>query len=105
MDHRGDYEMIKISFLVGLFESLLIFILCIVLNKISMGFKVLGIVGILFLLLSAILSGSLGSGDRIRLNYAVEDKTLRNSRISYHISAFLIGFTNIIFSLILLFKK
>ncbi|WP_198039579.1 DUF5316 family protein [Clostridium kluyveri] len=53
-----------------------------------------------FLLLSAILSGSLGSGDRLRLNYAVEDKTLRKTRINFHLSAFLIGFTNIIFSLV-----
>ena len=92
--------MLKISFLVGLIESFLIFIICMLLNKLYIGFKILGIIGLIFLLLSAILSGSLGSGSRIRLNYAVEDKSLRKYRINLHISAFLIGFTNIVFSLI-----
>ncbi|WP_373845172.1 DUF5316 family protein [Clostridium sp.] len=66
------------------------------LNKLYIGFKILGIIGLIFLLLSAILSGSLGSGDRIRFNYAIEDKTFRKTKINLHVSAFLIGFTNII---------
>ncbi|MEY8762041.1 MULTISPECIES: hypothetical protein [Clostridium] len=36
----------------------------------------------------------------MRLNYAVEDKSVRKYRIDFHISTFLIGITNMIFSLI-----
>ncbi|HBC97749.1 MAG TPA: hypothetical protein DC034_13260 [Clostridium sp.] len=51
--------MIKISFFIGLIESAAIFIICVLFNRLYAGFKILGIIGLFFLVLSAILSGSL----------------------------------------------
>jgi len=60
--------------------------------------KLAGIVGLIFWGLSAIFSGVLGSGDRIRANFSSESKEDRNRRWKWGNICFLIGLPNIIAS-------
>ncbi|PEJ57782.1 hypothetical protein CN692_11885 [Bacillus sp. AFS002410] len=79
--------------IIGVLVSLFIFGI----NNASL---ITGATGVVFIMLSMLFSGSLVSGDRMRANYSSESKEDRRGRLETTIRLALIGFPNIIVSLL-----
>ncbi|MGC7845812.1 DUF5316 family protein [Desulforudis sp. 1088] len=65
--------------------------------------QVAGLFGVACLGLSAVFSGSLGSGDRIRANYTHEDEEDRTRRRRWATNLFFVGLPNVIGAMVILF--
>ncbi|XRG81074.1 DUF5316 domain-containing protein [Rossellomorea sp. GAMAL-10_SWC] len=59
-----------------------------------------GVIGVVFIVLSMLFSGSMVSGDRMRANYSFESKEDRHERLETTKRLALIGFPNIIVPLL-----
>ncbi|GAY76102.1 MULTISPECIES: DUF5316 domain-containing protein [Sporolactobacillus] len=58
--------------------------------------SIAAVIGIVCLLISALASGALVSGDRNRANFATEDKKSRNERTGMMSRLFLLGLPNFV---------
>lgn len=92
------------SFLLSTVESILIFLLSFIFHKESLCLTLLGGIGASFFLISLVLSGVLGRGDRIRLNYAIEPKEDNQLKKKIQLCTFLISLPNIVTFLIIYFS-
>ncbi|WP_425341204.1 DUF5316 domain-containing protein [Brevibacillus borstelensis] len=59
-----------------------------------------GIVGIICILLSAIFSNALNSGDRIRANHSSETKEDRQTRVRWSLKIALVGLPNVVAAIV-----
>ncbi|MFM1654046.1 DUF5316 domain-containing protein [Brevibacillus sp. B_LB10_24] len=84
------------SFVVGLGLLALIALASLVMGDWGLIRQLTGIVGFGLLLLSAIFSGALLSGDRIRANYAFEDKEERRTRFRWSVHMLLAALPSIV---------
>lgn len=67
--------------------------------------KVTGGTGLLFLILSMIISGSLVNGDRMRANFATETEGDRKERLSWTTKLALLGLPGIIVAVAIYFYE
>lgn len=92
----------KRSLMVG-FSILIISIICsLIANNLLITVKLSGIIGVIFILLSAIFTGSLTSGDRLRANHATETSEDRRIRVNWAINLALVGLPNLLAAILII---
>ncbi|WP_164553396.1 DUF5316 domain-containing protein [Brevibacillus marinus] len=96
----------KRSLLLG-FSILLITAICsLVAHNLWITVTISGIIGVVCILLSAIFTGALTSGDRLRANHATETSEDRRIRVNWAFKLALVGLPNLVAAiLILLFSS
>lgn len=82
-------------FSVGVAIAIVVGIIAFILNDWSLLIKVSGIIGAISILGSAIFTGILGSGDRIRANYTNEEDEDRKVRQGLSSNLLLVGLPSI----------
>ncbi|MBY0121653.1 DUF5316 domain-containing protein [Bacillus sp. S/N-304-OC-R1] len=87
-------------FIIGIFISLISILISLVLWGIEKAYYLSGIIGVIFLGISVILSGSMVSGDRMRANFATESAEDRRTRNNITLRAALIGIPNLVIALV-----
>ncbi|GED33911.1 DUF5316 domain-containing protein [Brevibacillus centrosporus] len=93
----------KRSLMIG-FSILFFSIICSLITKnLSIAVVISGITGAISILLSAIFTGSLNSGDRLRANHAIETREDRRTRIKWAINMALIGGPNLLAAILILY--
>lgn len=96
----------KCSFLVGCSLLLVSVIYSLAADNVIIAVKLSGTIGGIFILLSAIFTGSLASGDRIRANHATETPEDRRTRVNWAVNCALVGGPNLLAAIaILLFSR
>lgn len=60
------------------------------------GLKISGVLGLVSIIISAIISGALVSGDRVRANYATESSADSQQRRKLSLTLFLIGLPSMV---------
>ncbi|WP_421617052.1 DUF5316 domain-containing protein [Brevibacillus sp. TJ4] len=92
----------KVSILTGLGLLLLSTVGYLLTNDLFFIVKLSGSAGLLCFLLSAVFTGSLNSGDRIRANDATESKEDRRTRRKWAIHLALVGLPNFMAAFVIL---
>lgn len=90
-------------FLIGTLLSIVGIIVSLIFWDVHMVTEITGAIGLVFIVVAMIFSGSLGSGDRIRANLATESDTNREYRNKVFTSSFLIAMPNLIVALLFYF--
>ncbi|MBU8878784.1 DUF5316 domain-containing protein [Bacillus sp. FJAT-29790] len=90
-------------FSIGIVLSIIGVLFSLVVWGIEKAYLITGGIGMFFVGLSMLFSGSMGSGDQIRANFATESAQDRRNRISTTIRLGLVGLPSIILALLLYF--
>ncbi|WP_141430377.1 DUF5316 domain-containing protein [Bacillus sp. 03113] len=89
------------SFLFGLSSGLIFLTAGLMIDSNHFILTAVGIIGIGSLLVSGLLTGAFIDGDRIRANFANENKQERSKRINISMNLFLFGLPNLIAGILL----
>lgn len=87
-------------FYIGIILSIIGVLFSLFIAGIKNASLITGVIGVVFIVLSMLFSGSMVSGDRMRANYSSESKEDRLERLETTKRLALIGFPNIIVSLL-----
>ncbi|MEH7392383.1 DUF5316 domain-containing protein [Bacillus sp. JJ1503] len=85
---------------IGIFLSLIGVLISIVVWGNEKAYLISGIIGMIFISISIVLSGSMVSGDRMRANFETESVEDRRNRYSITLRSALIGIPNLVISLL-----
>ncbi|MBM7694295.1 Na+-transporting methylmalonyl-CoA/oxaloacetate decarboxylase gamma subunit [Peribacillus deserti] len=88
---------------IGILLSILGVLLSLFIWGIDKAYLITGGIGILFIVISLLISGSMVSGDRMRANFATESAEDRRQRTSTTTRTVLIGLPNVILAALLYF--
>lgn len=89
------------SFGIGIGMLVVVSLISLFLQDMSVLMKYSGIVGLVFIGMAAVLSGILGSGDRIRANYSKESADETRNRFRLARNFFIVGLPNVIASAVI----
>ncbi|WP_054874269.1 DUF5316 family protein [Oxobacter pfennigii] len=92
-------------FVISIAETAMVYATLAIFNKSDMLVTTLGIIGAILLFISSILSGALVSGNRMRLNHAVEDKNEMQNKKTIQVFTFILGLMNVFACLIIYFSS
>jgi hypothetical protein len=98
-------KLLKSYTFIGLVTALIVVFITLCMNQLSLAKTILGYIGGGSLLLGAVISGALVSGDRMRANTSSEDNETRNSRMKVSGSFLKLGAPNLILCFILFYLK
>ncbi|GIN96225.1 hypothetical protein J6TS1_20950 [Siminovitchia terrae] len=85
-------------FMMGILLSAILTVLSLSVWGMNMAINITGGIGLLLLILSMIILGSMVSGDRMRANFASESMEERHKRTSVSTRLFLMGLPNLVVS-------
>ena len=89
--------------LLGVLLSIAAALLCLAIWGIEWGAYITGGIGLFFLGLSMLTSGSLVSGDRMRANFTTESMSERHERNVLSVRLFIIGIPNLVLAACILY--
>ncbi|QGH34709.1 hypothetical protein GI584_11995 [Gracilibacillus salitolerans] len=90
-------------FLIGIILSVIGVLISLIMWGIDKAYVITGGIGILFIGISMIFSGSMVNGNRMRANFATESAEDRRNRNSVTLHTALIGIPNIVIALLIYF--
>ena len=90
-------------FVIGILLSIIGVLLSIIIWGLDNAYLITGGIGLLFIGLAMIFSGSLVSGDRMRANFATESADDRRKRNSVTFRLALIGIPNLVIAVLIYF--
>jgi len=88
-------------FLLGIGLSIIGILISIFLLGIDKAYLVTGIIGLIFIGISMVMSGSMVSGDRMRANFATESAEDRKERIRTTLNSMLLGLPSVLTAILL----